>query len=384
MTSDEIHVIIEAGPHDRRQCPVTVVLPERCQGQSWQLRAEDGSTSAVQMFSDGIAHFILRELPAGNTASFVLIAADGPPAGHPMGVVIEDDLQSLSIDVGGSPLTRYHYANVPARPYFYPLLTPDGRELTRGYPMRTDVDGESSDHPHHRSLWIAFGDVNGTDNWSEAEGHGSTRHDAVLERFGGPVCGQFTTRSVWIDSSERSLLTQRLKVTAWATSPDCRLLDFDIDLTATAESVVFGDTKEGGLLSIRVVGSMDVPRGGKIENSYGAIDEAETWGKAAHWCDYSGPVGDRKCGIAIMDHPLSFRYPTHWHVRNYGLMTANPFGYAAYTAGAKRGEHSLKNGETLRFRYRLLIHSGDATEGDVRGRYLDFVSPPKVTVVNAE
>jgi hypothetical protein len=162
------------------------------------------------------------------------------------------------------------------------------------------------------------------------------------------------------------------------------MMDVAIDLKAEHEPVLFGDTKEGGILAVRVVGTMDVPRGGRIENSYGGIDEAETWGKAAHWCDYSGPAGDSVSGIAIMDHPRSFRYPTHWHVRNYGLMTANPFGYAAYTDGAKNGEYLLKHGETLPFRYRIVIHAGDASEGDIRARYLDFVSPPRVQVSAAD
>jgi hypothetical protein len=71
-------------------------------------------------------------------------------------------------------------------------------------------------------------------------------------------------------------------------------------------------------------------------------------------------------------------------VRNYGLMTANPFGLAAYTAGhpqVKHGDHLLPAGESLRFSYRVLVHRGDASEADVRDHYLDFVSPPQVDVV---
>ena len=380
MESETALVRIEAGPHTRTQCPVSFVLPEQFRKGASVLLHEDGTALVVQSLPNGAGVTILPELAAGTNATYRLHRRSDPAEAAPTYVAIKDTGSSLTVNIDRTLLTRYHYADVPARPYFYPLLTATGREVTRAFPMRSDVAGESHDHPHHRSLWVAFGDVNGVDNWSEEPGHGSTRHDSVLEVVNGDVCGRFATSSAWITSEGRTLLRQRLQVTAWATPPEFRLLDFDIELTAQGEDVLFGDTKEGGILSVRVAGSMDAARGGRIENSYGALDEAENWGRSAHWCDYSGPVGDQIQGIAVMDHPLSFRYPTHWHVRNYGLMTANPFGYAAYTSGAKHGEHRLEQGETLRFHYRLLLHNGDANQGSVRARYLDFVSPPEVKI----
>lgn len=294
--------------------------------------------------------------------------------------VTQENDSDLAIYVNNTLLTRYICAGVPARPFFYPLLSSQGIGLTRGYPMQANVSGETQDHPHHRSLWIAYGDVNGVDNWSEEPGHGYTVHQSIDRLDSGDVAGRFSTTSLWMDANRKPLLTQRLYVTAWATSEEIRLLDFSILLTATHGDVLFGDTKEGGILSARVASALDVPRGGRIENVYGGIDEAETWGKSAHWCDYSGAIGGQPVGIAILDHPLSFRYPTHWHVRNYGLMTANPFAYAAYTNGVKDGSHTLSAGASLCFRYRVLIHSGDTRVGRVQDHYLNFVSPPKVTI----
>jgi len=53
-----------------------------------------------------------------------------------------------------------------------------------------------------------------------------------------------------------------------------------------------------GILAVRVATSMRADRKGKIENSYGAIGEKETWGKRAHWCDYSGPSDEEIAGLA--------------------------------------------------------------------------------------
>ena len=122
--------------------------------------------------------------------------------------------------------------------------------------------------------------------------------------------------------------------------------------------------------------------GGRIENSYGAIGEREAWGKRASWCDYSGQVGARTVGIAVFDHPRNVGYPTYWHVRDYGLMTANPFALSQFLADSTLdGSWVLPAGERTTFRYRVFVHAGNAAEGDVKDKYLDWVYPPAASVV---
>lgn len=296
-------------------------------------------------------------------------------------VKVSDTGDCIEIILRNEEFTVYRYRNVPARPYFWPVLAPGGISVTRAWPMRDDVPGETRDHKHHRSLYFAFGDVNGVDNWSEEAGHGHTVHRSVDEVVSGPVFGRFRTTSDWTDARGAKVLEQKATVTVWNIPGDVvRMMDVELLLEATEGEVVFGDTKEGGLLTVRVATPMDVPRGGRIENAYGGVNERETWGYAAHWCDYSGVVDGHHVGIAVMDHPLSFRYPTYWHVRDYGLMAANPFALSAYTQGAKDGTYRLSAGESLRFLYRVIVHRGDASAADIRSRYLDFVSPPRVSL----
>ena len=108
---------------------------------------------------------------------------------------------------------------------------------------------------------------------------------------------------------------------------------------------MFRDTKEGGLVSVRVASSMDVRNGGAIRNGYGGTNEEETWGKHAPWCDYSGMVDGKHVGVAIMDHETNPRYPTQWHVRDYGLMTANCFAWKHYCPEARRkGGYDVQEG----------------------------------------
>ena len=253
-------------------------------------------------------------------------------------------------------------------------------------PLATKGDGK--DHPHHRSVWISHGCVNGWNNWSEEEGHAWTRFREFEAVEGGPVYGRIVAISDWEgDASYRGehgsnqLVVERAEWTFYNTPSDVRIFDLTVTLTAPEIDVLFGDTKEGGLASLRVAESMEVRanEGGMIVNGYGGTNEDETWGKRAPWCHYSGPVNGKRVGIAIMDHPESFRHPVWWHGRDYGLMTANPFGWSYfYTDQSKRGNYVLEAQQSLTGIYRYYIHAGSAQEGKVGEAYQDFANPPQV------
>jgi hypothetical protein len=61
----------------------------------------------------------------------------------------------------------------------------------------------------------------------------------------------------------------------------------------------------------------------------------------------------------MLNHPGSFRYPTGWHVRSYGLFTANPFASRSYDKSNPRADFELKAGERVKLRHRFLFHQGD-------------------------
>lgn len=366
-------ITVYAGYHPRHHCPLRIPWPHAETPASLEA---DSRTVPVQKDGDHLV-FITHSLYPEQAAVYRPSGATSEG-----GVALFDLGDRIRVEVNGEEFTNYWYKDIPSRPYFWPVHAPGGIAVTRAYPMRQDVPGEKHDHQHHRSMYFAFGAVNGTDNWSEEKGHGYTIHRTVDELVSGPVFGRFTTTSDWTDKDRKKILTQTATLTFWRSDPSLQLMDVDLRLTATEGDVFFGDTKEGGLISVRVATVMDVAskQGGRIENAYGGINEGETWGRAAHWCDYSGVVGGKPVGIAVMDHPLSFRYPTYWHVRDYGLMCANPFALSAYTGGLKDGSYLLKAGETMRFIYRVAVHHGNAATADVRNRYLDFVSPPSVEV----
>jgi hypothetical protein len=163
--------------------------------------------------------------------------------------------------------------------------------------------------------------------------------------------------------------------------PEGRLFDVEITVTATDGAVTFGDTKEGSF-GFRTTDSMkpDAGLGGLVLNARGERDGA-TWGRRAEWLDTSGPVDGRMVGIAILEHPTSFRAPTYWHSRTYGLVAANPFGLHDFLRDRDQdGSHTLAPGESMRFRFRVWIHEGTAEEAGVAGQWEQYAYPPQITL----
>ena len=226
---------------------------------------------------------------------------------------------------------------------------------------------------------MAHGDVNGVDNWGEGTGHGRTIHrefEALDRSDRGVVIEE---RTSWEDAGGAELLRERRSM-SWFLQGEDRVLDLKLLFAPASADVTFGDTKEGGLLSVRMATSMDAGALGRIENAAGRVYEAgkgpeTTWGQRAAWVDYSGPVGSERYGVAIMDHPDNPVHPTYWHVRGYGLFTANPFGVSHFDPGSgRRGDLVLRTGSTLAFRYRMIVHRGDAHAASVAARWDAFAA----------
>ena len=343
-------------------------MPVLCQ---WE--AKDGSV-LLSWTEDSLAK------GRSKTYEVTFTAAPPRPTGE-SGVQMKTDVDGrLDVLVGGNRLTSYHYGPRWHRPYFHPLIGPFGDPVTRGYPMVEGAPGETTDHVHHRGVWTGHGAVNGVDNWGEETGAGRTVHREFAALHAGTVYGRAVALSDWITSDGRAvLLRERREMTFHNVAPS-RLIDIDITLTALDRDVVFGDTKEAGIIAVRVASSMDVPRGGRIVNSHGAINEKAVWGQRAGWCDYTGQVNGNQVGVAVFDHPASFGHPTFWHARDYGLMVTNPFGTSDFGRDGWEGEHILQAGESLSFRNRLYVHSGGAAEAGVAEKYDNYAGPPKVEV----
>ena len=373
---------VNAGFHNRDGCPVSVnvnhpgvsqlhdhavTLTDTASGAviSAQCYADEGGATTLTWILDGLA--------AGESRTYTL--SEGSVAGE-TGVQLKEEAETITVTLNDRHFTTFRYAKAQFRPYFFPVLGPNGREVTRG-----ETSDISKDHVHHRSLYVAYGEVNDVDLWGEGSNSGRVVPQGFTQKQGGAVVSRLYTQNSWQTQAGEVLMTDVQNYRIYNLPEDAAILDLDLSFIASVGDVHFGDTKEGGIISIRVHPSMNASDGGKMENAFGGINEAETWGKRANWCDYSGVVDGTPVGIAVFDHIVNPRYPTYWHVRNYGLMGSNIFGGASFERDpSKDGSYTLKQGEEMHFRFRVLIHAGDATVGKVAQKYHDFINPPVVEV----
>jgi sugar phosphate isomerase/epimerase len=289
------------------------------------------------------------------------------------GVKITEKQDKLRVDINGKLFTQYCYKDVP-RPYFYPVIGPTGEPVIRHWPMKEGKD-EAKDHVHHRSLWYTHGEINGHDFWGEGSRSGKIVHDEFLKVDSGQDAGVIKSRNKYVAKDDTVVCTDT-RTHRFHNSEEGRLMDFEITIHASHGKVVMGDTKEGSM-AIRLAPTMRLKGKvgkGHIVNSEGHRDD-ETWGKRAAWCDYYGPVDGEIVGVAIFDHPDNPRHPTWWHVRNYGLFAANPFGIHNFERKPKGvGDITIPAGESLTFKYRFYFHRGNTERADVAEYYRDYAA----------
>ncbi len=261
----------------------------------------------------------------------------------------------LSVEIDGKPYTDLFYGPDVRKPYLHPLRSATGKIVTRQYPM-ADVPGEKKDHPHHQGLSFTYADVNGYNFWASDKTQldsksGSIRLKRVVSTKDG-VKGVAKLEFEWLDPQGQLLLTEERTMT-FSASPGLRAIDFDITLRAEQQAV-FGDTKEG-MFNIRLAPGLD-----HLSGSNGCHGEKECWGKRGESFTFSGSVGGEPLSVTIFDQPGNPSYPTYWHVREYGLFAANPFGVRDFTGDKNaNGSRTLPRGESLHFQYRVVIQGTD-------------------------
>ncbi len=288
---------------------------------------------------------------------------------------VEGD-NKISVLVGGELFTNYLYGSELTKPILYPVRTPSGTVVNRGYPL-VEVEGESTDHPHHAGVFFTYDGVNDDGFWNNTTSPPQIKHVRVTKMKPGVGKGRLSTVMHWVGKSGQVLLEEKRSM-VFCAGEDSYAIDFEIDLKAKETKVVFGDTKEG-MFAIRTADWLREKGGsGRYLSSNGDETEDNVWGKRAKWVRLQGEKDGKTIGIAILNHPTSVNYPTYWHARRYGLFSANPLGQYDFQKKhnpkeAKPLNLTLERGQTAHFGFRMIIYEGQRTQEQLEDQFRVFV-----------
>ncbi len=303
------------------------------------------------------------------------------PANTAPAVKVTEAENHLDVTIEGKPFTSYWFGTredrPSVRPFFFPVLAVGDVAVTSDqYSLKQKEP--KTDHPHHNSLWIAHGDVNGVDHWTFGkDGKGTHSPKQRHVKFEKIEPDGFVETLIWDDKAGQPLLNETRTV-RFAVYPDgSRAIDITSALSPAEGSVTLGDTKEAGMMAVRM--APEISKNPTLTQSTGKggagmAGEKETWGKPADWADESGDIDGKPFGVAVFDYPKNPRHPATWHIRAYGLLAANIFGLSDFDK--KNPKHSgdlvIAKGSTVTFRHRAVIHPGMAPDAKLAEKYQEF------------
>ncbi len=310
----------------------------------------------------------------------------------------------IDIYVGDKLFTSFLYPDTLEKPVLYPIHAADDSIVTRGFPL-DPKPGDPNDHPHHAGLWLNFENLNGLDFWNNSYAipkekknlYGWIRTDKIVETKNGTV-GILTYHANWTNQQKHIILEETTRY-EFSGRGNERIIDRITTLKADTDAL-FKDAKDG-MLGLRLAHALQMPTTedqkftddkGNVTIVKGGTDHVangnyltsagktgnDAWSTRGVWCKVYGKMGADSVSVAIIDHPKNPNYPTFWHARGYGLFAANPLGEKVFTNGKSALNLSLKKGESVTFRYRIVINSGPSTIsiGELNRMAADFGLTP--------
>jgi len=308
-------------------------------------------------------------------------------------LLVNDEKNKVDVMVDGKLFTSYIYPDIIKKPVLWPVISSAGNMLTRSFPM-IKKEGDRTDHPHQVGVWLNYGDVNGLDFWNNSDAiepekrnrYGTIFHRSVEKAESGKGRALLATNSNWTSPDNTTILEEQT-IFNFLAPGNVTIIDRSTTLKAIIDEVNFTDNKEG-MFAIRVAREMELPSENPTEliDSHGVVTKVEkmnnqfvkgnyrsaegvegkeVWGTRCRWMKLSSEIKGEQVALVIIDHPSNVGYPTYWHARDYGLFAANTLGQKIFSDGENELNFSLKKGESVTFKYRLVVATENLTDNQI-------------------
>jgi hypothetical protein len=375
------HLRVAAGAHDRRNTPVSVLLPSRDPAAHYELRDDTGGTLPLQVDRDGRAWFVLPSLAAGSERTYTLGVRHAPARSELTATTSGSD---LAIAIGRTPVLSYvggagHLPSPDIKPafqrggYIHPVRTPSGRIVTDDYP---------ADHRHQHGVMFAWtsAEFEGrkTDFWNMGNSLGRVEAVSVDVMPAGAVYAGWMARHRYVDltsGAPKAALNEEWTTrvyTLGAIVPAVHLFDVEIrQRPATAAPLVLPEYHYGGM-AVRGAASFMGPPDREIVLTSEGKNRADADATPARWAHIAGTIDGQLAGIAMLGHPDNFRAPEPLRV--------HPVDPYICFAPSRGGAWAITTERPYVARYRFVAADGAADATLLNRLWRDFATPPTVTV----
>lgn len=320
----------------------------------------------------------------------ILLGVSCKDASTSVKFITDEAKQSVEVFVNDIYFTSFIYPDNMEKQTLYPIQTPSGKFITRGFPLNPRPF-ERTDHPHHVGLWFNFGDVNGLDFWNNSYSikpedkhkYGSILFEKIVEANNKK--GRLVILSNWVDNNKNILLSEKTTYVFGGLKNDIRTIERISELTAK-QKVTFTENKEG-LLGLRLDRAFEEPTkkaeafldangnvtetpvlnndgvNGIYRNAEG-LTGGDVWGKRSKWVALKTNKEGEIITIVILDNKNNLNYPAWSHARGYGLFATNNLAGQAVDKNAESVKFELAPAETITFKHKVII-GGDLTDAEI-------------------
>lgn len=262
----------------------------------------------------------------------------------------------IEFRIDGNLFTSYILSESEKYPFFFPVNGPSNACVTS---MR------NANYPHHSSLFFGCDRVNGGNYWQETLKDGqiiSLRAD-ILETGGEKAVVE--NECIWRRPGADAPIKDKRKITVSSPSKNKYFIDFDVTMEMLMDVTI--EKTNHSLFSGRMDPDLAVVNGGTMINAEGETGEKDTFGKRSAWMDYYGKRMGKSEGMAILQHPSNEWFPAPWFTRDYGFFSPTPMYWPENDESI-----TLKKGEQIKLRYRVIVHSGNHVEAMIAEEFTKY------------
>lgn len=282
---------------------------------------------------------------------------------------------SVALYSGAAPVWKFSYGPDTVFPKFHPVALPGGPVLTADSPP---------DHHWHYGFWFAWMYLNKLNYWYPVDQktgrfEGVAKWRSVKTRLGKDFSAHIGLVVEYSPSGQPPVLREERRITVSAPDPSGQYyFDWMGAFTPVGSAVVLDrvpiagepEGKDwGGFAGLSFRFATDFTDWA-VAFANGQTGVAPT-GRRDVAIDYNGMAGGREAGVAFLEGPGNLNSPTPWHLPIVG----GPKTPAAFAQPAVLyyGPHTIQKGETLRLRYRVIVHPGRWDSRKVKAEYTKFI-----------